>query len=82
MVKCFIALAHGGKRKYGGNLPWYFNHRNIRVKIVVVNYHGIFITLAPGEKKKFHLLHKKVCRSNVVRTAVVAPMSRSMMVVS
>ncbi len=34
--------------KSGNNIPWYSNPRKSRVKIIVVIYHVIFITLALG----------------------------------
>jgi hypothetical protein len=46
--KKFYSLAHGGKLKYRSNLLQNFNPRDDRVKITVVNYHGIVITLASG----------------------------------
>ncbi len=46
--KKFYSLAHGGKLKYCGNLLRNFNPRKDRVKITVVNYHGIVNTLASG----------------------------------
>jgi hypothetical protein len=41
-------LAQGGKHKYFGNLPEYFNPRISNVKITMVIYQGIFITLVSG----------------------------------
>jgi hypothetical protein len=47
LIKSFITLAQGGKHKYCGNLPQYFNPRISRVKITMVIYRRFF-TLAPG----------------------------------
>jgi len=41
--KSFITLAQGGKHKYRGNLPQYFNPRISRVKITMVIYRGIVL---------------------------------------
>ncbi len=49
MVKSFIRLAHDGKRKYHGNLPWYFH--NSKCISTAVNYLRIFITLASVTKR-------------------------------
>ncbi len=48
--KKFYYINHGGKLKYPGNLPWYFNPSKSRVKITAVNYCRIFMTLAPFNK--------------------------------
>jgi hypothetical protein len=46
--KKFYSLAHGGKLKYCGNLLQNFNTKDDRVKITVVDYCGILISLASG----------------------------------
>ncbi len=42
MIKSFITSAHGGKHKYRGILPQYFNPRISRVKITMAIYRSIF----------------------------------------
>jgi hypothetical protein len=43
LIKSFITLTLGGKHKYRGNLPQYFNTRISRVKITMVIYRSIVL---------------------------------------
>jgi hypothetical protein len=45
MVKRFITLAHGGKLKYAGNLPYNLTLKNVDTKVY---YYSISIALAPS----------------------------------
>ncbi len=47
--KSFITLDQGGKHRYRGNLPKYFNPRSNRVKINMVIYHSIFYNIGTRE---------------------------------
>jgi hypothetical protein len=58
--KKFLTSAQGSKHKYCSNLLRYFNPRISRVKITMVIYSIIFITLALGEKKVKLLIFNKL----------------------